>query len=172
MNDTGVKPYTEFVLPASVVSKLDVSHLVAEAERADNELTAESVGEKIGSFEHPELTLSDEFKSFLEQNNLSLENSQNRSELIKQLRELKEKVPVVHMTFAVYADRESLQQLVAWFRSAAHPQTVIHAGLQPGLVAGVYLRTPNHVHDLSMRSALKGRHGALVEEIGALVHGQ
>jgi len=172
MSGTGLKPYTEFILPPNVVSKLDVSHLVAEAERADNELTAEAVGEKIGSYEHPELVISDQLKSFLEQNSIKLDNSHDRSELITQLRLLKDKVPVVHMTFAVIADRESLQQLIEWFRASVHPQVVIEAGLQPSLVAGVYLRTPNHVHDLSLRAALDGRHGALVEELEALYVGK
>lgn len=170
MSESGVKTHEEFILPPSVVSKIDVSHLVAEAERADNELTAEAVGEKVGSFEHPELVLADQFKSFLDLNNIQLDDSHDRTELIKQLRQLKDAVPVVHMTFAVLADRESLQQLVKWFREATHPQTVIEVGLQPALVAGVYLRTPNHIHDFSLRAALDGRHDALVEELEAL-HG-
>lgn len=167
MSESGEKTYTDFVLPPSVVSKIDVSRLVTEAERADNELTAETVGEKIGSYEHPELVLSEQLSSFLEQNQLRLDNTNDRTELVRQLRVLKEKVPVVHMTFATIADRESLQQLVSWFRTSVHPQVVIEAGLQPALVAGAYVRTPNRVHDLSLRAALNGRHGMLVEELGA-----
>jgi F0F1-type ATP synthase delta subunit len=72
------------------------------------------------------------------------------------------------MTFAVEADRESLMQLAQWVRETVHPQAVIAVGLQPGLIAGVYLRTPNHVHDLSLRAALDGGHEILVNDLEAL----
>ena len=84
------------------------------------------------------------------------------------LRILKDKVPVLHMTFSVTADVESLQTLTQWVRNSVHPQAVIAVGLQPSLVAGVYLRTPNHIHDFSVRGALEGRHGLLIEELETL----
>ena len=69
------------------------------------------------------------------------------------------------MTFAVSADRESLSQIAHWLRESVHPQAVISVGMQPALVAGVYMRTPNKVFDLSLRGALSGQHGALVKEL-------
>ena len=72
------------------------------------------------------------------------------------------------MTFAVPADRESLRYIVQWVRTSVHPQALLQIGLQPALVAGVYLRTPNRVHDFSLRAALNGQHDALVKELGAL----
>ena len=81
---------------------------------------------------------------------------------------MKDKVPVIHMTFAVQADPTSLQQIVQWLRSSVHPQVVISVGLQPSLVAGVYMRTPNHVRDLSLRTLLTGQHEVLVKELEAL----
>lgn len=74
------------------------------------------------------------------------------------------------MTFAVTADPESLERLARWFRESIHPQVVIATHLQPSLIAGVYLRTPNHVHDFSLRGALAGKHGLLVNELEALLH--
>jgi hypothetical protein len=162
MNGTGLS------LPPSVVSKADVARLVGDAERIDNEQTAAGVREKVGSSVHAEVMMSQQLADFLGQNQLVVETGQQWSELIKQLRALKENAPVIHMTFAVPADRESLQQLVAWLRSSVHPQAVVSVGLQPALVAGVNIRTTNRVHDLSMRSALKKSHGLLVKELGAL----
>lgn len=168
MNEPAVKTYVDFVLPPSVVSKVDLAHLVQEVEWVDNELTATSVRDKTGAPEQAPPSVSGALEEFLSQNQLSLTNSQARSELIKQLRLLKDKVPTIHMTFAVSADRESLQQLAAWVRSSVHSQAVISIGLQPALVAGVYLRTPNHVHDLSLRAMLKNGHGLLVKELETL----
>ena len=157
-----VTPYTKFVLPTSVVTKLDVSRLVNELEKVDNELTAAAVRKQ----DHVQPVMSQQLAEFLEQNKVSLDEG-DRGDLIKQLRLLKENVPVIHMTFAVTADQESLQKLVQWLR-AETPQAVIAVGLQPGLVAGVYLRTPNHVHDLSLRNALDGRRDVLVKELETL----
>jgi F0F1-type ATP synthase delta subunit len=112
--------------------------------------------------------LSEQLNDFLSVNELSLAHDHSRSELIKQLRQLKDTVPVVHMTFATVADRESLGALVSWLRESAHPQTVVAIGLQPALVAGVYVRTPNQVHDFSMRARLKENHEKLLGQLEEL----
>jgi len=168
MSNSEVKTHETFILPANVVTKVDVSRLVSEVERVDNIMTASAVRTKIGSEELPVPVMSDQLTDFLSANTLDLQTSKSRSDLIKQLRTLKDKVPVLNMTFSVTADAESLQKLVAWVRESVHPQAIIAVGLQPALVAGVYLRTPNHVHDLSLRHMLDGRQGLLVEELESL----
>lgn len=168
MNGSETKTGADFVLPPSVISKVDVSHLVNEAERVDNELTSAEVREKTGSGGNPQPMVSSQFADFLEQNKLQLGDSRQRSELLRQLHHLKDNVPTIHMTFAVPADRESLSELAMWLRSSIHPQAVIAVGLQPALVAGVYLRTPNHVHDFSVRGLLEGRRDVLVKELETL----
>lgn len=159
--------YTDFMLPPSVVARVDVARMVDDAERVDNALTTASVREKTGVTDTVTMTLSEQLSVFLEVNGLVFETGQQRSALIKQLRILKDRVPVVHMTFAVEADRESLGQLVSWLREHVHKQAVIAVGLQPALVAGVYLRTPNHVHDLSLKAKLEGSRDLLVKELEA-----
>lgn len=168
MSNTEVKNYTELVIPPSTVSKADISRLVREFESLDNALTAQSVRKKANAAPQDLPATSPQLQSFLEANPIDLENSNLRTAYVKQLRMLKNKVPVMHMTFAVVADPESLQQLSAWVRGSIHPQTVIEAHLQPALVAGVYVRSPNHVFDLSVRNKLKSKRGELERELGAL----
>ena len=168
MSERVIKTQSNFVLPASVVTKIDVARLASEAERVDNELTATDVRNKIGAKDRVKPVMTQQFSDFLAQNEIALDSSHERTELIKELRLLKDRVPVIHMTFAVTADLESLQELTQWMRTSVHPQAVIAVGLQPALVAGVYVRTPNHVHDLSLRAMLDGGHDLLVEELGAL----
>jgi len=165
MNNGEVKPYTEFVLPPSVVTKLDLSHLVTEIERVDNELTTKEVRQKTGSDDQSSPVFSDQLTGFIQINSLDLNNSNARSEIIKQARLLKDAASVVHMTFATTADRESLQTLAQWYREAVNPHVVISVGMQPGLVAGVYMRTPNHVHDFSLRARLESQRGELRKEL-------
>lgn len=163
-----VLDYTTFTLPPQLVTKADVARMVAEVERADNHLTTAAAQKKVGGVSIEELVLSETLMDFLQQNKLTLDDGKQRSELIRQLRKLKDGAPVIHMTFATPADQESLQQIVAWLRSSIHAQAVVLAGLQPALVAGVYVRTTNHVHDLSLRRMVQAQRSALVEQIGAL----
>lgn len=167
MSETSLT-YKEFVLPASVVTKRDVSQLVNEAERVDSELTTATVRAHITTGVAVSPVFSGTFSDFLALNKLEFEESKARTALIKQLRLLKDNVPIIHLTFAVSADIESLQKLTAWFRQSVSPQVVLEVGLQPALVAGVYIRTTNHVHDLSLRAALAGKHDLLVKELEGL----
>ncbi len=170
MNEPAVKPYATYILPSAVVSRLDMARLVREVEAIDNALTEHAVRTKVGQSEAYTPSVSDELNDFLQANEIEIDanSSQSRMQFIGQLRLLKDRAPVMHMTFAVEADKTSLRQFAQWLRESVHPQAVIEVGLQPGLVAGVYLRTPNHVHDLSLRAALAKGRSVLVEELGAL----
>ena len=169
MSESGVKPFPDFVLPQNLVSKLDVAHLVRDAERVDNQLTEAEARAKSGvQGEQQSPSYSEQLTTFLQQNELSFDNSHIRSEIIKELRQLKDKVPAIHMTFSSEADRESLESVTKWLRDSVHPQAVIDDGVQPSLVAGVYVRTPNHVHDLSLRSKLKASRDLLAKELEAI----
>lgn len=168
MSEAQVKTHSDFILPPSVVRRADITRLVREFEQIDGDLITTAIRKSVGSDQPLELQLSTQLADFLTQNQLKPRNLHERSVLIKELRLLNDTAPVVHMTFAVEADEESLQQLVQWLRESVHPQVVVTVGLQPGLVAGVYLRTPNHVHDLSLRAKLKEHRHVLVKELGAL----
>lgn len=168
MMDAGTLSSTDFVLPPSLVTKIDVSRLVNELEAIDNAMTTVAVRTKVGVQQQSVPSLSPQLTTFIEQNKLDLQNSNTRTEIIKQLRTMKDTIPVIHMTFSSQADTESLQQLVQWLRTSVHPQAVVSVGLQPGLIAGVYIRTPNRVHDLSMRAKLQASRGLLAKELEAL----
>ncbi len=167
MSEQAAKTYTDYILPASVVSKLDIARLLAEVERIDNQLTQTEVRDRIGAESEGRPASSERLTDFLQANELQLDDAHQRADIIKQLHLLKDKAPIIHMTFAVEADPESLGQLAQWVRESVHPQAIIATGLQPALVAGVYLRTPNHVHDLSLRAKLKNSRDLLVKELGA-----
>lgn len=163
-----VKVAADLRLPASVVSKVDLARLLGELEQVDSDMNAAAVRSKVGVRDSRPLALSQQLTDFIEQNSLSLEEAQRRSALIKQVRQLKDIVPVITLTFAVAADRESLEQLALWVRSEIDPQAVLAVGLQPALIAGVYARTANHVHDMSLRTLLADGREILVKDLEAL----
>lgn len=168
MNEAVVQAPAILTFPPSVVSRADVARLVEEIEKLDNELSSAAVRARVGVATTSQPVLSEHLTDFLVQNRLQLTDGRVRSGLIQQLHQLKDTVPVIHMTFATEADPESLGQLAQWLRTSVHPQAVIAVGLQPSLIAGVYVRTPNHVHDLSLKGKLKSGHALLVKELGAL----
>ena len=173
MSESGVKSHEDFVLPPSVVSRLDVSRLVSELERVDNELTSDTIRHKVDEgHEVVKPLLSEQLNDFLSANELTLDDDGDRGRLIKEMQKLKDTAPVIHMTFAVTADRESLATLMNWLRDSVHKQAILAIGLQPSLVAGVYMRTPNHIHDFSLRAKLKENHGKLVGMLEELRGGQ
>jgi len=167
MTETATKfSYTDFVLPANTVSHLDLARLVTELERIDNEMTTTAVRTKAGTKKRvARSTHSERLDAFLLANNFKLTDSRKRTAILKQLRLLKDNAPTIHMTFATEADPASLERLAQWLRESIHPHAVIAVGLQPSLVAGVYVRTPNHVHDLSLRGKLTSSHEILVKEL-------
>lgn len=161
-----VPQHTDFILPAAVVSRVDLSRLVTELEWVDNEMTSLAIRNKTATVPMP--AISQGLSDLIKLNNLELSDTKVRSAVVAQLRVLKNKAPVLHMTFAVSADRASLEELCDWVRREVHPHALLAIGLQPGLVAGVYLRTPNHVRDFSLRAMLDGRHDLLIKELGEL----
>ena len=166
MSDAPV--HASLTLPPSVVSRVDLARLVRELEALDGALTTVAARAKVGVQSSGLPQLSQPLTDFLTANKLNLNDAKVREALIKATRHLKDTVPTVHMTFATEADRTSLQQLAQWLRTQVHPQAVIDVGLQPGLVAGVYVRTSNRVFDLSLKGALKGSRAILAKELEAL----
>jgi len=161
-------PVVQYVLPARVVSRADMTRLIRELETVDNELEQQKARHQ-GSSGHYQLpTLSQALSDFLTANKLDVGDDHVRLDLKAQLRKLKDHAPVLHMTFATEVDPESMQSITAWVRRELHPQALVSAGLQPSLVAGVYVRTPNHVHDLSIRSFMKDSRKLIVEALDQL----
>ena len=159
---------TSYILPPSVITKLDVSRIIDQAEAADNAKSSAEMRAKAGVKSEASVLISEQLQDFLTINQLEFGDSQQRSQLIAGLRHLKDNLEVIHMTFAAPADQESLEKLASWLRQSVHPRAVISVGLQPGLIGGVYVRTTNHVHDLSVRAQLAGRSDLLIKEIEAL----
>lgn len=153
-----------YVLPASLVHPGDLSRLIRELETIDGVLQAQ----KVRGVEPHLPPLSQGLEDFAEQNKVNLADDHALNELKEHLRMLKNKAPVVHLTFASDADAYSLQKITEWLRQEVNPLTLVTVGVQPALVGGVYLRTPDHVHDFSLKALLHDKRGIIVKELEAL----
>jgi hypothetical protein len=161
-------PAVQYKLPAAIVSRADMTRLVRELEGLDNELEQQKARHKGESGHYQLPAMSKALSEFLEDNKLDVSSDHVRMDLKAQLRKLKDHAPIMHMTFSTEVDPESMQYLAAWIRRELHPQALISVGLQPNLIAGAYVRTPNHVHDLSVRAFMKDSRHLMIEALDQL----
>lgn len=162
------KPLT---FPPALVGRADLSRLLFELEAMDNDLESQKARSRGKTENYHMPNMSRPLSDFLEINKIDIANDHVRMNLRSQLRKLKDHAPVIHMTFATDADPESMQKIVGWIRTELHPQALISVGLQPALVGGVYVRTPNHVHDLSLRAHMRDSREVIVQALDALAKG-
>jgi len=158
-----------YAFPGSLIGHPDLTRLMRELESLDNELESQRArhrGDKQFHYQMP--NMSKALAEFVELNKLDLTNGHLRMEVTTNLRKLKDHAPVIHMTFAADTDPDSMRQIVGWIRKELHPQALISVGLQPSLIGGVYVRTPNHVHDFSVRAHMRESREIIVKAIDAL----
>lgn len=169
---SAVKGQSALRLPDGVLRRVDIARLVREAENIENSTVAAAVRTRVTKVQKRRSPLSDQLAEFLEVNSLEVSTSRQRSKLVTELRKLKDTAPVVHLTFASVADIESIKKVVAWLRTQVHPQIVVDVGLQPDLIGGVYVRTTNRVHDLSIRARLSASRGVIKQQLEELCAGR
>lgn len=152
-------------LPPTLIGRVDLSRLVREVESVDNDFEVQKVRDHkaAGSLSIP--TMSRSLSDFLQMNKVDITDPQARMALKKQLGLMKDKSPTIRMVFAAEPEPEFLQQLVAWIRQEIHPGALLTVGLQPGIIGGVYMRTPNHVHDFTIRTMLAGKRDIIRAEL-------
>jgi G3E family GTPase len=160
-----------YILPPALTGRSELARLVREVESLDGELEAQKVRARGQQVAYKLPSTSKALSDFLEQNKVDITNDHKRMVLVEQLRKLKDHAPVVHLTFAADADPESLEYLVGYMRRELHPYTLLSVGLQPGLVAGAYMRTPNHVHDFSIKKLMAGKRGVIAADLEGFIHG-
>jgi hypothetical protein len=163
MSDAAAPEYT---LPVSLTGHSDLSRLGRAVELLEGNLQAQRVRNADAPVQLP--SIGQALSDFIEQNKLDVTDADVLAELKAQLRKIKDHAPVMHMTFANEVDPYLLQKLVMWLRTEIHPHALLDVGLQPGLVGGVYLRTPNKVHDFSVKALLKNKRDIIFEELQKL----
>lgn len=152
----------ELKLPPALIGRAHLSQLVRELENVENDFERQKAHGKTKS-ELKMPTMSRALTDCVELNAIDMSSGQARAQFKASLGGMKEKAPTMHFTFATEPDGESLQRLTDWIRQEIHPQALVSVGLQPALVGGAYLRTPNHVHDFSLRRMLHDKRGLITE---------
>lgn len=152
-----------FKLPLSIVSVVDLGRLIRELEGINDFLLQASVRKKGASMVLPKTTHI--LESLAQENNLNLLNTEDRKMMNSMLRNVKNRAPVIHLSFAVDPSAAFLQKILAWFRENIHPQMILQVGLQPNIAAGCIVRTTNKYFDFSLRKHLDNSRKLLLDEL-------
>ncbi len=158
---------TQFGLPPALLSRTDVSRLLREIEKLDYALETQTIRTPEKPLAIPNMTQA--LAECIALNNIDITNLQERKRLISSLREAKEKAPVVQITFAVDPDPAIMSQLVGWIRTNLHPRALVTTGLQPQLIGGCIVRTPDHIYDFSLRKRFQDEQPTLVAMLNQVI---
>lgn len=152
-----------FLLPLSVVSKVDVARLIRVVEALDDFLVSSAVREPGTNVILPKTSrLMDEV---FEINKLNPMLKPDRSKLIELLKTVKNDAPQIHISFNLEPSPQFVQRLIKWLRSEMHPLILLKLGLQPGIGAGAIVRTTNKYFDFSLRERFSASKEILLQKI-------
>jgi hypothetical protein len=151
-------------LPITVVSLIDLGRLQRELAAVEvflEQAAARAAGQSLSL---PRLTHN--LDATAQANKLNLLVEADRQKLTAFLTKVRDKAPVMHISFASDPSAAFLQKIVSWFRTTIHPLVILQVGLQPTIAAGCVLRTSNKYFDLSLRRHFAANRKLLVEKIG------
>lgn len=156
----------QLILPPTITGRSEISRLLLEIEAVDYDFEAQTIRTPDAPLVVP--PISRRLQQLAEINTVAIEDMKERKHLIDQLRSAKDKAPVLHIAFALEPEPAILSQLVAWIRQNLHPVALVTVGIQPGLVGGCVIRTPDHIYDFSFRNHLRSAQPMLTERLRAL----
>jgi F0F1-type ATP synthase delta subunit len=153
----------ELKLPLNVISQVDIARLLRELTSL-NDFFITAAARKAGTpMQPPRLTrLLDQLAR---DNSYNLLEEVHRLKLQSDLNQVLGKAPLMHISFAAEPSPRVIEQILAWFRTNIHPQSLLQVGLQPTIAAGCALRTANKVFDMSLRSYIKTQEPYLAQLI-------
>jgi len=153
----------KITLPISVVTPSDVGRLAHELEVLENDLVQLKMQKTDNGV--PQLSFTKGLERIAELNKFNLSNPADRLTLQGFLVEVKQKAPVLHISFNSEPSPLFLDKLMLWLRREIHPLVLLTIGLQPAIGAGCMVRTTNKYFDLSMRQTFMAKRPLLLEQI-------
>jgi hypothetical protein len=144
---------TQFLLPPGIMGRSDVARLLREIEKVDYDFESQTVRNPGKPLTIPAMSRS--LSELITLNQVTIESLESRQGLVANMRKVKDKAPSVHVTFAVDPSPEIIRELIGWVRQNLHPVALVSIGLQPGIIGGCVVRTPDHIYDFTLRNRFK-----------------
>lgn len=152
-----------FALPITVITIMDLAKLRRELE-AIEQFAIESKVREAGK--QPNLPrVSRALEETAKMNDINLLLQDDRDTLSTKLKDIQDKAPIIHMSFASEPGTGFLSKITTWFRNEVDAQTLLQVGIQPSIAAGCIVRTRNKYFDLSLRSHFDKHYKLLAESL-------
>lgn len=151
----------QMTLPMSIYSPADVSRLIRELDGLENQIMQEKMRSKESKLSLPKA--SQQLISLAEANKVDLAERAHRETLKDALSTIKQKSPVVHISFSSEPSASFMEKITTWFRQQTNPYVLLTVGLQPSIAVGCVVRTPNKQFDLSLGKDLLKKSNLLID---------
>lgn len=149
----------KLTLPLALVGPVDLGRLIRELEALDSLLT------EAGLRKDQEVKLPKTSKILDEISNLNhadLLQNDHRKGLINHLHQVRDKAPVLHISFSTDPSALFTLKLMTWLRREIHAHVLITVGMQPNIGAGCLVRTTNKMFDFTLRERFAGKADVLM----------
>ncbi len=151
-------------LPVLVASPVDVGRLIRELEAIDSVLLQIKLQK---DNDHKSLKASHLMDQTAQLNKLDLSKETDRKRLKEFLEMVKQKAPVLHISFSADPASDFIEKIMAWLRREIHPLVLLTVGLQPNIGAGCVVRSTNQYFDFSLRKDFEKKRDVLLGTLGA-----
>jgi F0F1-type ATP synthase delta subunit len=154
-------------LPTSVTSRIDLGRLIREVEALNEFLEQAAIRQPGSAVKMPKTSRF--LDEILELNKINVLVEADRSRLRAFLTIVKQKAPVLHMSFSADPSPVFTQKLTTWLRREIHPFVLLQVGLQPNIGAGCVVRTTNKYFDFSLRERFTASRPLLMQKLQGAV---
>ena len=158
-----VKSSAGFKLPLSMVGRPDVMRIIRELEELDNQLTQNRIKGVTAKINY-----SPSLSAIAADNKLDMSKAKVREDLKEHLVDIRDRAPEIHVSFAVEPPSEVVAKILLWFRREIDTRLLISVGVQPGIAAGLVVRTQNRYFDFSLRQHLLAKSDLLIKRLKGL----
>jgi hypothetical protein len=153
-------------LPLLVAGPIDVGRLLREV-RAIDEFLMQTAIRAAGT--QPSMPKASRLMEEITQlNRLNLLVEADRKRLIEFLQVVKDRAPVLHISFSADPSPLFVQKIMTWLRTEIHPLVLISIGLQPNIGAGCVVRTSNRFFDFSLKERFEQNRHLLIKQLAEL----
>jgi len=152
-------------LPVLVFGPVELHRLIRELESLEEYMTQANLRERGKQAQAPLPKTSRLLEGLAGNNNFNLLLPDDRAKLTQFLLKIKEKAPVIHISFAADPSSAFTAKIVAWFRTNIHPYALIQLGLQPSIAAGCIVRTNSKSFDFSLRNRFHDQRALLLQSL-------
>lgn len=153
----------KFQLPVLVASRVDLGRLIRELEKIDDTLHQLGLRQSGSPVEMPRT--SHLMDTAVQLNKLNLLQETDRKALMQFLAAVRDKAPVLHISFSADPNATFIEKLMVWLRREINPYLLLTIGLQPTIAAGCIVRSTNKQFDLSLRQDFAGKRDLLLSEL-------